>query len=396
MYKVIFIDNVAGHGTNVPLSINDGNNYFTYGWAGISARKFKEFNSDVTVECWKTDYKAKQIYTKEISGVTFKIYPAFRIKYFGDYSRKLIKDLKKELNKKEPTIVHITSFRHLLFYSTASKLKDYPLVVQNNGESSAIYKISISSGKKKFLYKLHSLMEKRAFQNIDLLYILDNRIKAYLPDTKALILKQTLGVIEERFVPFDKREARIKLQLDPQKKYLLYIGRLNYTKRPDILIDIFKELKRDRDDVELIIAGSRDGDPLLNYARECGVKIFGIISHLEIFRYLSAADVYILVRYSKEHIFGGIGLLPVEALLCNTPVVGESLQNFPEEFRDSVGFYVTEPEEIKEAILKVIDKKTFFYNLREIAIKHYSWESIAKRTGEDFKALLKKYYNTVG
>ena len=27
-----------------------------------------------------------------------------------------------------------------------------------------------------------------------------------------------------------------------------------------------------------------------------------------------------------EHIFGGIGLLPVEALLCNTPIIGGSLK----------------------------------------------------------------------
>ena len=53
------------------------------------------------VECWKTDYKAKRIYEKEISGVKFKIFPAFHIKYFGDYSRSLISlHLKRELSKR--------------------------------------------------------------------------------------------------------------------------------------------------------------------------------------------------------------------------------------------------------------------------------------------------------
>jgi hypothetical protein len=81
MYKAIYIDTVTGHGTNIPSSIKDGDNYFTIGWGGGSARKFKEFNPDVKVECWKIDYKAKQIYQREISGVTFKIFLAFRVKY---------------------------------------------------------------------------------------------------------------------------------------------------------------------------------------------------------------------------------------------------------------------------------------------------------------------------
>lgn len=393
MYKVIYIDRISGHGHNIPSSIKDGDNYFTIGWGGGSARKFKEYNPEINVECWKTDYKAKRIYEKEISGVQFKIFPAFRVKYFGDYSSSLLKHLKNELKNNPPAIFHITSFRHLLFYSVALKLREYPLVVQNNGESSAIYKIKISGGLKKLLYYLHLPLEKKAFRNIDLLYILDERLKAYLPQNKADIKKQTLGVITERFNPIDKKEAKQLINLDPNKKYLLYIGKLNYTKRPDILIDIYKDIKRHRDDVELLIVGTNEGDPLINYAKEAGAKVYGRIMHTDIYKYLSAADVYILPRYSVEHVFGGIGLLPVEALLCNTPIIGESLKNFPEECRESVGLAVSEIDEMKTAILKIIDKEITFNNLRETAIQNYSWENIIRITSMDYKELMTKFYN---
>lgn len=392
MYKAIFIDRISEYGKGFPSSITDGDNYFTIGWGGISARKFKEFNSDFIVECWKTDQKAKQIYTKEISGVLFKIYPAFHIKYFGDYSGRLLKDLKHELSKNEPTVVHITSFRHLLFYSIAAKLKDYPLVVQNNGESTSMYKIIISKGLKRLMYLFHLRLEEKAFINIDLLYILDERIKSFLPYNKAQIKKQTMGVLPERFTPLDKREAKQLLGLETDKRYFLYIGKLNYTKRPDILIDIYKEIKKVRNDIELLIAGTNPEDPLIHYAKSSGARVFGRIMHTDIYKFLSAADAYILPKYSKEHIFGGIGLLPVEALLCNTPVIGDSLKNFPEEFRNDVGLSVSDPEEMKNAILDIIDGKVVFNNLRDTAVKSYSWESIAKKTGEDFKVLIKKYY----
>jgi glycosyltransferase involved in cell wall biosynthesis len=393
MYKVIYIDRIPAHSPDVPSNINDGDNYFTIGWGGGCSRKFKEFNPNVDVECWKTDWEAKKIYEREISGVKFKIFPAYHIKYFGDYSRSLLKHLKKELNKNLPTIIHVTSFRHLLFYILAFKLKYYPLVVQNNGESSAIYKVKISKGLKRLLYLLHRPIERISFKNIDLLYILDERIKTYLPQTLARIKKQTLGVMPERFTPLNKKEARRLLNLDSDKKYLLYVGKLNYTKSPDILIDIYKDMKKEREDIELIIVGTTKEDPLINYAEEAGAKVYGRIMHTEIYKFLSAADVYILPKYSLEHIFGGIGLLPVEALLCNTPVIGGSLENFPQECRESVGLAVSEKEEMKNAILKIIDNKITFNNLRETAIEHYSWEKIIKNTFNDYKEIINKYYD---
>ncbi|MBE0651163.1 MAG: glycosyltransferase family 4 protein [Bacteroidales bacterium] len=393
MYRVIYIDRISGHNANSPSSIKDGDNYFTIGWGGGCARKFKEFNPDVKVECWKTDWKASKIYEREISGVLFKIFPAFHIKYLGDYSRSLMKHLIKELKLIEPTIIHITSIRHLLFYTIAMKLKNYPVVVQNNGESSAIYKVHISRGIKKLFYLLQMPIEKKALRNIDLLYVLDERVKSYLPNTNTIIKKQTLGVMPERFNPLNKKEAKQLLKLDTDKKYLLYIGKLNYTKRPDILIDIYKEIKKERIYVELLIVGTNEGDPLINYAKDAGAKVYGRIMHTDIYKYLSAAEVYILPKYSIEHIFGGIGLLPIEALLCNTPIIGESLKNFPEEFRKSVGMPVSEIEEMKDAILKIIDKKVAFDNLRDIAIEHYSWEKIIQNTSKDYKELLTKYYN---
>ncbi|MBK9097294.1 MAG: glycosyltransferase family 4 protein [bacterium] len=392
MYKVIYIDRIAGHSPTIPSSIKDGDNYFTIGWGGISARKFKEFNSQVTVECWKTDYKAEQIYSREISGVEFKIFPAIYIKYFGDFSRYMLRQLREELSKKQPTIIHITSIRHLLFLNVFLRLKKYPVVVQNNGESSAIYKSKISSGIKKLFYLLNIPLQKAFFKNIDLLYILDDRLRAFLPETGALIKKQTLGVMPERFYPLDKNDAKNLLNLDPNKKYILYVGKLNYTKSPDILIDIFKELKKNRKDIELLIVGTNEGDPLINYAKEAGAMVYGRILHTDVHKYLSAAEVYILAKYSKEHVFGGIGLLPVESLLCNTPVIGGSLENFPEADRESVGFAVSETEQMKDAILKVIDKEVVFSNLREIAVKHYSWEKISKNTAVDFQELINKYY----
>ena len=79
--------------------------------------------------------------------------------------------------------------------------------------------------------------------------------------------------------------------------------------------------------------------------------------------------------------------------MCNTPIIGGSLENFPKESRESVGLAVSDKDELKNAIVKIIDKRITFNKLREIAIENYSWEKIIENTSKDYKELINKYYN---
>ena len=180
MFKVIYIDYQADD-KRYPNTLNDGDRFFTYGFASIYARKFKEYNPYVSVECWKADSRIKVIYEKTIENVHYIIFPSIKIGKLGHYSTKLIYHLKRELAAGNKVIFNISSIRHLLFYSIAIRLKKYPLVVQHHGESSAIHKTKINKGLKKLFYALQIPLEKHCFKNIDLFFVLDERIKDYLP-----------------------------------------------------------------------------------------------------------------------------------------------------------------------------------------------------------------------
>ncbi len=45
-------------------------------------------------------------------------------------------------------------------------------------------------------------------------------------------------------------------------------------------------------------------------------------------------------------------------------------------------------EGYREAILKVLDNKDKYKNMRESVVKYYSWEAVAKRTDAVFKEVL--------
>lgn len=393
MFKVVYIDYQSGD-KRYPNTLNDGDRFFTYGFASIYARKFKKYNPEINVECWKADSRIKDIYTKNIENVQYILFPSKKIGKLGHYSAKLNSHLKKELKIGGKVIFNISSIRHLLFYSLALQLKNYPLVVQHHGESTAIHKAKINKGLKKLFYASQIPFEKYCFKNIDLFFVLDERIKEYLPKSneKLKVEASTTGVDEELFYPLDKIEAKKLLGWNINKKHILYVGRLNYTKRPDILIDIYKDFKKEGiKDIELVLAGNEKDDPLYKKAEESGAVLYPKILQTELYKYLSAADVYILPKYISDHSFGGIGMLPVQALLCNTPIVGATVALFPVEDRDKIGLIANDQSSISNAINQIVFSKNKFINLRLYAQKYYSWENISKKTANWYNKILRVY-----
>jgi len=371
----------------------DGKGFYTYGFGSLYARQLKKHQPEINVECWKADPRIKSLQAEKIQDVFYRIFPSIEFKKIGQYSASMIRFLKAWKKQNPETVYFLNSFNHLLFYSLAPHLKKVPLVVQNHGESTAKYKVATKKGIKKLSWIIRMPIEKRCFKSIDLLFILDERLHKWLPQNakQPVIIQSTVGVDDSVVISLDKKVSKSILGLDQSKKHLLYIGRLNYTKRPDILIDIYNELKLERSDVDLILAGHETSDPLVQRAKDSGALMFGPIMHTEIYLYLSAADIYLLPDYTDNHTFGGIGLLPVEAIMCNTPVVGGSLRNFPKNDRHFVGIYASKQDDIKDAIKSILDGKMKFGETRQYAIRHYSWENVCARVVKHFYHLASCY-----
>lgn len=393
MFKVVYIDrNVIDK--RYPNTLSDGDKFFTMGFGSLHSRWFKKINPDIDVECWKADSRIKKIIVKEIEGVKFIMFPSAQIEKLGHLSFGMIRELRRRIKIKENIIINLSSIRNLLFYSIAFSMKNIPFIIQHHGETTAYYKYKINKGLKKIFYLLQIPIEYVTMKNIDIFYALDKDIQNYfIGKLKNIPIKiRPTGVNENIFNPINKNEAKKILGLDINKKYLLYVGRLNNTKHPDILIEAYKEIKKERNDLELILAGHEKSDPLYNYAKESGAILYGVILQTELYKYLSAADIYILAKLDEAIPFGGIGELSVQALYCETPIAGSTVKCFPEENRDKVGIIANDKETLIKAIKEILDSDGRYINLREKAIDFYSWKRICQKTEEDYSILAKKYY----
>src|SRR5215471_9040954 len=119
--------------------------------------------------------------------------------------------------------------------------------------------------------------------------------------TQAPIVVIPGGVDLERFKPQPKAAARARLGLDPQKKILLFVGRIQRLKGLEVLLRAFARLS-DLDARVLIVGGrpetsheSREIARLQHLAGKLGIaertRFVGAVPHEELPAYYASADV---------------------------------------------------------------------------------------------------------
>lgn len=130
------------------------------------------------------------------------------------------------------------------------------------------------------------------------------------------------GVDLKRFVPHERQLARERLGLKCQQPVLLYVGRLDPFKGPDLLLKAAAMMQRQAQLV--IVGGETTGDKEVEQLRELAVQLkiskrvlfLGARPQQELPVLYSAADVTVIPSYHES-----FGLAAVESLACGTPVV---------------------------------------------------------------------------
>lgn len=265
----------------------------------------------------------RQEIEKEVEGIRVVYFPnvsnwlAAKHKFF--YSPRLGKYL-KSLNRTFD-IVHMHEYRTMLNISLSYylKQKNIPFVLSAHGSlppfmrKNLIKKTFDNLFGRKILRSASRLfalseMEKKQYQSMEVnpkkIEILNNGI-----DLKAFANLPSPGSFRRKYGLANKR-------------MILFLGRLNPIKGLDFLLESFYLLSRKHRDAHLVIAGADDGYAkelkrlLKKLAMKEKVLLLGLLEQEE--KLSALRDAEMLVYPSKYEIFG---LVPFEALMCNTPVI---------------------------------------------------------------------------
>lgn len=375
---------------HTPKKPDADNRFYTYGFGGNMGKNIKHFLPEYDVEVWRLDGYVDKYYEGMHLDVKFRIFPSIYKKNLFDFSYKFIRELKKEVKITNPILICLHT-HYWLAYQVMFLFKNSPLITTHHGDWSPFFRIKNSSGLRKLKARLDMFFERKIFKNID--YIFTSEINQFpyfkMANPGFKYFLWSTGVNIDNMIPIPRADAKKQLGWDPNKKYILYVGKMYKFKQADDLIRTWQEIKKDRPRTELVIIGNTPGDPWEEFhemGEKSGAIMLGRVLNKDLHIYYSAADVYVLFAVRDDY-FGGTGISTLESLACNTPVVSYALRNYIGENVHELGEMPNTTEKHKDAILKVLDHPENYKNMRLSVQKYYSYESMYKRMKPVFEEL---------
>jgi glycosyltransferase involved in cell wall biosynthesis len=179
------------------------------------------------------------------------------------------------------------------------------------------------------------------------------------------------------------------------KPFILFMGRLNVIKGPDLLLNAFIEIADKYPEVNLVFAGPDSGllcnlEKVVNkYKLKERVFFLGYLGGNEKSQAYHAAEL--LVIPSRQE---AMSIVVLEAGICGTPVLMTDQCGFDEVEGEGAGWVVSaNAGALKERILDIISSPQSLQrtglNLKNYVLKKYSWEKIIEKYSTIYIKIIK-------
>ena len=182
------------------------------------------------------------------------------------------------------------------------------------------------------------------------------------------------------------RYGEFKQKYNINGAMVLYLGRINKSKGIDFLIRAVSELRETRKEITLTIVGPDDGykaelDRIIeehNLSNQ--VQFIGYVNEEDKLSAYVDADLFVhTVRY-----MGGVGITPLEAILCSTPVI--VTPETGEIIRESNGGLLVEYgdiEDLRTKILRLLDNPDEGLEMvkrgKEYIYENLTWDKVVEK-----------------
>jgi len=181
------------------------------------------------------------------------------------------------------------------------------------------------------------------------------------------------------------------------KKFVLYVGDVNYNKNLLRLIESFSLVPEE--DLFLVLIGKAFEKKDLPEVKDLITKVneLSLASKVKFLGYVPTDDLVVIYNlasvYCQPSLYEGFGLQILEAMACGCPVVTSIVSSLPEIAGDAAVLVNPEkPKEIAKAIYNIVSNSSFSSNLKNRGlkqVKNFSWEKTSLNTGEIYEKIVK-------
>ena len=206
------------------------------------------------------------------------------------------------------------------------------------------------------------------------------------------------GIDHEVFFPGSRAESRAALGLDGGGPLVLFVGRLQPLKGPDVALTAFAQLAADLPTARLLFVGGPSGPQGEAEAARLRAEAAGLggrvlfrspVPHRDLPAYYRAADILVVPSRSES-----FGLVAAEAQACGLPVVAAAVGGLAHAVADGVSGILVDgwdPADWAAALRRVVTDPALASRLsagaREQA-ERFSWPATADRLLELYSGLV--------
>jgi len=364
------------------LNINPLLNSVTYGGTAertLQMSKYLALEKGVNVSILTLDLDLNSKIYNSLEGVNIKKIKCINKRFFIP----LIFDSTIASSIKDADIVHLMghwTIINLVSYFWIKKYKK-PFVVCPAG-SLPIF------GRSKVIKRLYNLFGGKSYiqnanNNIAISQDEFSHFKEYGVNEKKIILLPN-GVEPDLYKYKNDKHVREKFELG-ENPFLLFVGRLNVIKGPDLLLEAFYQITQDYSNYLLIYAGNDGGlRPKLNalvkkYNLEKKVKFVGFVQDELKSGLYNAADLLVIPSRLEA-----MSIVVLESAIAGTPVLMTNTCGLSEMTGENGAYAVSPDASSLEEGLRIMLANPNELDLRGSKMKSYvensfSWSTIVKK-----------------
>lgn len=365
--------------------------YFYFGMGTLLLDQLKR-ETPYAFELWRGEIGTDRIRERRVNGYRCRIFPQKYYRVGSTISVPMIREIGAE-KRSNDVLVHFTASPHAReLHLLALRHRDIPVAASHQGGAHPLWFFQEEGSWRSYA---SYLFERIALPRCDAFFAFVEEEREYLArmtDASRVIGGPNFGMDLEHLAPLPKRDAKQRLGIDPNAKMIFLAGTLSHYRGGRDAIDVFNRLKQEFN-VVFVNVGASPADAEYAWALDQGVMLRGRVSHDELPVYFSAADVYLYLTSGKQNLaFAGTGMAPLEALACNTPVVGNTLHHIPNGDGARVGVIASTIDEACDGVRAIFQAPERFQPTRWVVEKYFAWDAIVDAHLATYERLFMKYY----
>ncbi|WP_210569552.1 glycogen synthase [Streptomyces sp. GESEQ-4] len=210
------------------------------------------------------------------------------------------------------------------------------------------------------------------------------------------------GIDTTLYRPDHGTEALTRIGLDPDRPYVLFVGRITRQKGVPHLLRAARHI--DPAAQVVLCAGAPDTPEIDQEFRDLFQELSSVRAGVHwIPQMLPRADVIQLLTHAAvfvcPSVYEPLGIVNLEAMACGTPVVASRVGGIPEVVEDGkTGLLVSVDDDFESGLAQALDSVLGDLEAagrmgeagRERAVGEFGWDAVARRTVQLYREILKQ------